>query len=235
MHFSRAAARVSSGSSVTLAHVSGRPRGVAPTDSRFEMWILQGLPQGQNTPFIAHFGKCQKFAFRSVLPISHKSRAFAGTLRSPQMAPTKRQRSAFCGKEEAPAPKAKVFRRKTEQIRRAPTTSAAIGKMFFLSAYPRTGSSITLAHWMKCHVSGRPHRVAPTDACFEIWILQGLPQNANAVRFVGKRRRRRPRRRFFAGKPSKYAVRRRRPRQSVKCFSTRHSRALGQGSALHTG
>ena len=40
-------------------------------------------------------------------------------------APTKRQRSAFCGKEEAPAPKAKVFRRKTEQMHRAPTTGQA--------------------------------------------------------------------------------------------------------------
>ena len=93
----------------------------------------------QNTPYNAHFGGCQKFAFRSVLPISHKSRAFAGTLRSPQMAPTKRQRSAFCGKEEAPALKAKVFYRKTEQMRRAPTTSAALGKMFFFSTRSRIG------------------------------------------------------------------------------------------------
>ena len=35
----------------------------------------------QNTTFIAHFGRCQKFAFRSVLPLSHKSRAFVGALR----------------------------------------------------------------------------------------------------------------------------------------------------------
>ena len=58
----------------------------------------------------------------------------------------------------------------------------------------------------------------------------GLPQNANAVRFVGKRRRRRPKRRFFAGKPSNCAVHRRRPRQLVKCFSTRHSRVLDETS-----
>ena len=37
----------------------------------------------QNTTFIAHFGRCQKFAFRSVLPLSHKSRAFVGALRCP--------------------------------------------------------------------------------------------------------------------------------------------------------
>ena len=201
----------------------------------------------QNTTFIAHFGRCQKFAFRSVLPSSHKSsafvgalririsksaarrhmvfllafpnrkashfrpvppsshksRAFAGTLRSPQMALAKRQRSAFCGKEEASAPKAKVFRRKTEQLRRAttmgqgsalqiesgdhmasehalfsslfltekhrffggssfipqkqsfcgspiphPISSAALGKMFFRSYHPRTGSSVTLARFL---------------------------------------------------------------------------------------
>ena len=209
----------------------------------------------QNTTFIAHFGKCQKFAFRSVLPFSHKSRAFVGALRMsvcpfrnprhsekgfssrhiralgqasrlrtfpgdhmgsplrcpfrnvdytgrsrtpplrnprqlvegfssriirvpgqasrlrattwgrpyggrtghPQItnislasrtslgrAPAKRQRSAFCGKEETPALKAEVFRRKTEQLRCASTTSAAIGKRFFLSAYPRTGSRLSL-------------------------------------------------------------------------------------------
>ena len=40
-----------------------------------------GLPQRQNTTFIAHFGRCQKFAFRSVLPFSHKSFAFVGALR----------------------------------------------------------------------------------------------------------------------------------------------------------
>ena len=34
----------------------------------------------QNTPFIAHFGICPKFAFRSVLPFSHKSIAFVGAL-----------------------------------------------------------------------------------------------------------------------------------------------------------
>ena len=44
---------------------------------------LRATTRRQNTPFIAHFGRCQKFAFRSVLPISHKSRAFAGTLRRP--------------------------------------------------------------------------------------------------------------------------------------------------------
>ena len=42
------------------------------------------------------------------------------------MAPTKRTALAFCGKEEAPAPKAKVFRRKTEQLRRAPTTRHSV-------------------------------------------------------------------------------------------------------------
>ena len=42
-------------------------------------------------------------------------------------APAKRQRSAFCGKEEAPALKAKVFYRKTEQMRRAPTTGRPYG------------------------------------------------------------------------------------------------------------
>ena len=78
-------------------------------------------------------------------------------------APTKRQRSAFCGKEETPAPKAKVFHRKTEQLHRAPTMSAAIGIMFFHSVHSRIGSRLSLAHWMKHHVSGRPHRVAPTS------------------------------------------------------------------------
>ena len=40
-------------------------------------------------------------------------------------------------------------------------------------------------------------------------VRKWLSQNANAVRFVGKRRRRRPKRRFFAGKPSNCAGRRR--------------------------
>ena len=87
-------------------------------------------------------------------------------------------------------------------------------------------------------------------------VHKGLPQNANAVRFVGKRRRRRPKRRFFAGKPSNCAGRRRRvkaqscrlnrattqgrpygsvfrnPRHLEKCFSARIIRAPGQASRL---
>ena len=62
----------------------------------------------------------------------------------------------------------------------------------------------------------------------------GFPQNANAVRFVGKRRCRRPKRRFFAGKPSNCAVHRRRPRHSVKGFSSYVIRASGQASRLRT-
>ena len=124
-------------------HVSGRPRGVAPTvDARvirkLQIYVWHhghrraGLPQRQNTPYLARFSFRKSIASSAVLPLSHKSRAFVGTL----------------------------------------------------------------------------------------------------VRFVGKRRCRRPRRRFFAGKPSKCAVRRRRPRQSVEGFSTRHSRALDETSCF---
>ena len=56
-------------------------------------------------------------------------------------------------------------------------------------------------------------------------VRKWLSQNANAVRFVGKRRRRRPKRRFFAGKPSNCAGRRRR----VKAQSCRLNRATTQG------
>ena len=108
---------------------------------------------------------------------------------------------------------------------------------------------------MKRHVSGRPHDVRtrpitlilaaakssllgrfflyPTKAELlrePYEVRKWLPQNANAVRFVGKRRRRRSKRRFFTGKPSKCAVRRRRPRHSVKCFFSRHGRALDETS-----
>ena len=183
-----------------------------------------GLPQRQNTPYIAHFSCWKSYATSAVLPISHRSKASVGTLyliqfrsrwffffpkrlclfgtlpcvarptmhfsraaarvssgsrrslasgdhaglplrrtlrnmdytgrsrtpplRNPQRAPAKRQRSAFCGKEEVPAPKAKVFRRKTEQLRRAPTTSAALGERFFLLCHPRIGSSVTLARFL---------------------------------------------------------------------------------------
>ena len=90
------------------------------------------------------------------------------------------------------------------------------------------------AHWMKRHVSGRPHGVrtrplsliladAKSSLLGRFFLLptkaellrepyevrKWLPQNANAVRFVGKRRRRRPKRRFFAGKSSNCAGRRR--------------------------
>ena len=125
-------------------------------------------------PYCSHFLRGNASPCRPVPPLSHKSKAFVGALRMsvskcrfPRV-PTKRQRSAFCGKEEVPAPKAKVFRRKTEQLRRAPTTSAALGERFFLLCHPRIGSSVTLAH-----VSGRPHRVAPTESRFEMWISQG--------------------------------------------------------------
>ena len=47
----------------------------------------------------------------------------------------------------------------------SPTKSAAIGIMFFRSVYPRIGSSVTLAHWMKHHVSGRPHDVGIRPFC----------------------------------------------------------------------
>ena len=43
----------------------------------------------------------------------------------PYRAHAKRLRSVFCGKEEASGPKAKVFRRKIEQLRRATTMGQA--------------------------------------------------------------------------------------------------------------
>ena len=106
------------------------------------------------------------------------------------------------------------------------------------------------AHWMKRHVSGRPHGVrtrplsliladAKSSLLGRFFLLptkaellrepyevrKWLPQNANAVRFVGKRRRRRPKRRFFAGKPSNCAGRRR----WVKAQPCRLNRATTQG------
>ena len=130
--------------------------------------------------------------------------------------PAKRQRSAFCGKEEAPAPKAKVFRRKTEQLRRAPTTGRPYGgrtdhpQITNICLASRTSlgrapaaseHALFSSVFVGATLRGRPFRNVN---------FAGLPQNANAVRFVGKRRRRRPKRRFFAGKPSKCAVCRRR-------------------------
>ena len=39
-----------------------------------------GLPQRQNTPYIAHFSCWKSYATSAVLPLSHKSSAFVGTL-----------------------------------------------------------------------------------------------------------------------------------------------------------
>ena len=50
-------------------------------------------------------------------------------------------------------------------MRRAPTMSAAIGRRFFLLVYPRIGSRRSLVHWMKHHVSGRPHDVGIRPFC----------------------------------------------------------------------
>ena len=83
-------------------------------------------------PYCSHFLCGNASPCRPVPPLSHKSKAFVGALRMSvskcrfPRTPTKRQRSAFCGKEEASAPKAKVFRRKTEQLRRAPTTRHSV-------------------------------------------------------------------------------------------------------------
>ena len=91
-------------------------------------------------------------------------------------APTKRQRSAFCGKEEVPAPKAKVFRRKTEQLRRAPTTGRPYGSTF---------QNMYSPGWVEPHpyeIRGNRYNFFP------------LMSSAHWVKakpcFVGKRRRR---------------------------------------------
>ena len=106
-------------------HVSGRPHRVAPTaDARviheLQIYVKRhghrraGLPQRQNTPYLARFSWRKSISFSAVLPISiPQKQSFCGNP------------SVFCGKEEAPAPKAKAFHRKTEQMRRAPTTGQA--------------------------------------------------------------------------------------------------------------
>ena len=66
------------------------------------------------------------------------------------------------------------------------------------------------------------HAGSPLRCPFRNVDFTGLPQNANAVRFVGKRRRRRPKRRFFAGKPS-------------NCDGSRLSLAGGGNQSLFEG
>ena len=77
---------------------------------------------------------------------------------------------------------------------------AALGRGFFHSVHSHIGSRLSLAG----DHAGSPLRI-PVSKC----DFPGLPQNVNAVRFAGKRRRRRLRRWFFAGKPSKCAEHRR--------------------------
>ena len=144
-------------------------------------------------------------------------------------APTKRQRSAFCGKEETPAPKAKVFHRKTEQLHRAPTMSAAIGIMFFHSVHLRIGSRRSLVYWMKHHVSGRPHRVARQWEIFRILKFIFMRTHIHRVCFF-----------IVSDVPVNFTGRSRipplrNPRQLVEDFFSRYIRALSQGSALRTG
>ncbi len=90
-------------------------------------------------------------ALFSSLFLAEKHRFFGGSSYIPQKQSFCGNPSAFCGKEETPAPKAKVFHRKTEQLHRAPTMSAAIGIMFFHSVHSRIGSRLSLAHWVKRH------------------------------------------------------------------------------------
>ena len=94
--------------------------------------------------------------------------ADASKCRFPRV-PTKRQRSAFCGKEEAPAPKAKVFRRKTEQLRRAPTTSRRYSRSIcpvFVGAPLRGRPSMR-----KISFQSRPRRHATNFVHFAALLL----------------------------------------------------------------
>ena len=56
-----------------------------------------------------------------------------------------------------------------------------------------------------CSLNRATTQGRPYGCLFRNVDFPGLPQNANAVRFVGKRRHRCPKRRFFAGKPNKCA------------------------------
>ena len=79
----------------------------------------------------------------------------------------------------------------------------------------------TSAHWMKRHVSKCGFPRAPTASEHALFCSV----------FVGATLRGRPFRNVnFTGRSRTLPLRN--PRQSVKCFSTRHIRALGQGSAL---
>ncbi len=91
----------------------------------------------QNTTFIAHFGRCQKFAFRSVLPLSHKSRAFAGTLR-PVQGSCKTPTQCVLWERGGVGAQSEGFSQ--ENRANAPNTDdAALGKMLFHSYHPRIG------------------------------------------------------------------------------------------------
>ena len=102
----------------------------------------------QNTPFIAHFGRCQKFAFRSVLPLSHKSYAFVGALRNHvskcgfPRAPAASEHALYCSL--FPLEKLRYFGGSSflpqklcfcgNPIPHPISKFAALGKMFFHSA-----------------------------------------------------------------------------------------------------
>ena len=100
---------------------------------------------------------------------------------------------------------------------------AAIGRRFFLLCHPRTGSSVTLAHWMERHVSGRPHGVAPTESAarrhmvFLLAFRPVPPFSHRSKASVGDIR-------------SPYGSTFQNSRHLVKGFSTRHSRALDETS-----
>ncbi len=133
-------------------------------------------------PYCSHFLCGNASPCRPVPPFSHKSFAFVGALylirfRNPRhsvegfsariiRAPGQRRHAALllafpvrkCFTLSAGAssfPQKQSFC--GSPIPHPISKSAALGIMFFRSYHPRTGSSVTLAH-----VSGRPHRVAPT-------------------------------------------------------------------------
>ena len=111
--------RVSTGSRLSL--VSGDHIG-SPLRCPFRNVDFTGLPQRQNTPYLVRFSFRKSIASLAVLPISHKSRAFMGTL------------VRFVGKRRCRRPKRRFF----------------AGKPSNWAVHRR--------------------RVAPTDVRFKIWI-----------------------------------------------------------------
>ena len=229
-------------------HVSGRPHRVAPTaDARviheLQIYVKRhghrraGLPQRQNTPYLARFSWRKSISFSAVLPISiPQKQSFCGNP------------SVFCGKEEAPAPKAKAFHRKTEQMRRVPTTGQA-SRRYSRSICPVfVGATLRGRPSMgKISFQCRPRRHATNFVHFAVLLLMTgssfipqkfcfcgiLPCKARPVLHFSRAATRVSGSGDHIGSPLRMSVCPfRNPRHSVKGFSTRHSRALAQASRL---